>query len=92
LHIIIYKYALKKAVKPIIAVIGLGVGRLLGGAVFVEVIFTRPGLGRLIVDSIYERDLPLVRGGVLVAALLFVFANLLADISYAYVDPRIKQE
>lgn len=91
-NVIIYKYALKKAIKPIIAVIGLGVGRLLGGAVFVEVIFTRPGLGRLIVDSIYERDLPLVRGGVLVAALLFVFANLLADISYAYVDPRIKQE
>ncbi|MGM0420306.1 MAG: ABC transporter permease [Bacillota bacterium] len=89
---IIYKYALKKAVKPIIAVVGLGVGRLLGGAVFVEVIFTRPGLGRMIVDAIYERDLPLVRGGVLVAALLFVFANLLADISYAYFDPRIKQE
>ena len=91
-YYIIYKYALKKAVKPIIAVVGLGIGRLLGGAVFVEVIFTRPGLGRLIVNSIYERDLPLVRGGVLVAALLFVLANLLADISYAYFDPRIKQE
>jgi peptide/nickel transport system permease protein len=91
-YYIIYKYALKKAVKPIIAVIGLGVGRLLGGAVFVEVIFNRPGLGRLIVDSVNERDLPLVRGGVLVAAILFVFANLIADISYAYFDPRIKQK
>lgn len=57
-----------------------------------EVIFNRPGLGRLIVDSVNERDLPLVRGGVLVAALLFVVANLIADISYAYFDPRIKQK
>lgn len=91
-YYILYKYALKKAIKPIIAVIGLGIGRLLGGAVFVEVIFNRPGLGRLIVDSVNERDLPLVRGGVLVAALLFVVANLIADISYAYFDPRIKQK
>lgn len=91
-YYIIYKYALKKAVKPIIAVIGLGIGRLLGGAVFVEVIFNRPGLGRLIVNSVKERDLPLVRGGVLVAALLFVIANLAADISYAYFDPRIQQK
>jgi len=91
-YYIIYKYALKKAIKPIVAVIGLGVGRLLGGAVFVEVIFNRPGLGRLIVDSVHERDLPVVRGGVLVAAILFVFANLAADISYAYFDPRIKQK
>ncbi|RCW52102.1 ABC transporter permease [Halanaerobium sp. ST460_2HS_T2] len=91
-YYILYKYALKKAIKPIIAVIGLGIGRLLGGAVFVEVIFNRPGLGRLIVDSVNERDLPLVRGGVLVAALLFVIANLIADISYAYFDPRIKQK
>ncbi|RCW49719.1 MULTISPECIES: ABC transporter permease [unclassified Halanaerobium] len=91
-YYILYKYALKKAIKPIIAVIGLGIGRLLGGAVFVEVIFNRPGLGRLIVDSVNERDLPLVRGGVLVAALLFVIANLVADISYAYFDPRIKQK
>jgi len=89
---IIYRYALKKAIKPIVAVVGLGVGRLLGGAIFVEVIFTRPGIGRLTVDAIYERDLPLVRGGVLIAALLFVLANLLADISYAYFDPRIQQE
>ncbi|TDO73757.1 peptide/nickel transport system permease protein [Halanaerobium saccharolyticum] len=91
-YYILYKYALKKAIKPIIAVIGLGIGRLLGGAVFVEVIFNRPGLGRLIVNSVNERDLPMVRGGVLAAALLFVIANLIADISYAYFDPRIKQK
>ncbi len=91
-YYIIYRYALKRAIKPIIAVIGLGIGRLLGGAVFVEVIFNRPGLGRLIVDSVRERDLPLVRGGVMIAALLFILANLAADISYAYFDPRIKEE
>ncbi len=89
---IIYKYALKNAIKPIVAVIGLGIGRLLGGALFVEIIFSRPGLGRLIVNGVYERDLPLIRGGVLIAALLFIMANLLADVSYAFFDPRIKQE
>ena len=89
---IIYKYALKNAIKPIVAVVGLGVGRLLGGALFVEIIFSRPGLGRLIVSGVHERDLPLIRGGVLIAALLFILANLLADVSYAFFDPRIKQE
>ncbi len=92
LPIIVYKYALKRAIKPVIAVIGLGIGRLLGGAVFVEVIFTRPGLGRILVDAIYKRNLPVVRGGVLIAALLFILANIIADISYAYFDPRIRYE
>lgn len=90
--IIYYRYALKKAIKPVVAVIGLGIGRLLGGALFVEVIFTRPGLGRLMVDAIFERDLPMVRGGVLIAAFLFIIANLIADLSYAYLDPRIRKE
>src|SRR6056297_370385 len=89
---IYYRYALKKAIKPIVAVIGLGIGRLLGGALFVEVIFTRPGLGRLMVEDISERGLPMVRGGVLIAAFLFVIANLLADLSYAYLDPRIRKK
>ncbi|MBU4427698.1 MAG: ABC transporter permease [Syntrophaceae bacterium] len=88
--IITYRYALKNAVIPCITVIGLGVGKLLGGAVFVEIIFSRPGLGKLIVDAVYARDFPMVQGGILVATILFVFANLLADISYAFVDPRIQ--
>jgi peptide/nickel transport system permease protein len=90
--IVFYKYALKNAIIPTITVIGLGVGKLLGGAVLVEIIFNRPGLGKLIVDAVYARDLPVVQGGILVASLLFVLANLLADISYAFVDPRIKYE
>ena len=89
---VIYKYALKNAVIPSITVIGLGVGKLLGGAVFVEIIFNRPGVGKIIVDAVHARDLPVVQGGILVATLLFVFANLLADISYAYVDPRIQYD
>jgi peptide/nickel transport system permease protein len=89
---IVYRYALKNAVIPSISVIGLGVGKLLGGAVFVEVIFSRPGLGTLIVDAVYARDFPVLQGGILVATVLFVMANLIADISYAFVDPRIQYD
>ncbi len=89
---IYYKYALKNAIIPIITVIGLGIGKLLGGAVLVEIIFNRPGLGKLVVDAVYARDLPVVQGGILMATLLFVLANLIADISYAYIDPRIQYE
>jgi peptide/nickel transport system permease protein len=83
---------LKNGVIPSITVIGLGVGKLLGGAVFVEIIFSRPGLGKLIVDAVYARDFAVVQGGILVATILFVFANLIADISYAFVDPRIQYD
>ena len=64
----------------------------MGGAVFVEIIFTRTGLGTLILDSIENRNFPIVRGAVLVIAVLFVFANLLADLSYRLLDPRVRAE
>jgi peptide/nickel transport system permease protein len=89
-HTVSFKYALKNALIPTVAVLGVGMGNLLGGAVFVEVIFTRPGLGSLIFQSISERNYPAARGAILVAALLFVLANLLADLSYRYLDPRIR--
>lgn len=89
---IAYKYALKNAIIPVVATIGLGVGKLLGGAVFVELIFNRPGIGKVITDAVFARDFPVVQGGVLVAALLFILANLAADLSYAYFDPRIRYE
>ncbi len=89
---IAYKYALKNAIIPVVAVIGLGVGKLLGGAVFVEMIFNRPGIGNVITNAVYARDLPVVQGGVLIAALLFILANLVADLSYASFDPRIRYE
>lgn len=87
-----YKYALRNAIIPTVAVLGVGLGTLMGGAVFVEIIFTRPGLGRLILDSIENRNFPIVRGAVLVIAVLFVVANLAADLSYRLLDPRIRAE
>lgn len=87
-----YRYALKNAIVPTVALLGVSLGDLLGGAVFVEVIFSRPGLGSLIVDAINTRNFPVVRGGVLVITLLYVVANLAADISYRFLDPRIRVE
>ncbi len=89
-RLISYKYALKNSLIPTVAVLGVGLGNLLGGAIFVEVIFARPGLGYLLYQAEMTRNYPIVRGGTLVVALLFVFANLLADLSYHYLDPRIK--
>ncbi len=91
-RVVFYRYALKNAIIPTIAVLGVGLGSLMGGAVFVEVVFARPGLGSLVVDSIQTRNFPIVRGSVLVIALLFVLANLLADLSYRFLDPRIRVE
>jgi len=85
-------HALKNAFLPIITVIGLQLGFLLGGAILTETIFSWPGLGRLVVDRILFRDYPAVQGSVLTIALIFVVVNLLVDISYAYLDPRIHYE
>ena len=87
---ILYKYALKNALIPTVAVLGVGIGKLMGGAVFVEIIFSRPGMGTLILNAIEARNYPIVRAGVLVVAFLFVFANLVADLTYTYLDPRIQ--
>lgn len=89
-RLILYKYALKNALSPTVAVIGIGLGSLMGGAVFIEVIFNRPGMGTLIYDAIMKRNYPIVRAGVLVVAFLFVVANLLCDVAYTYLDPRIQ--
>jgi len=91
-RVIAYRYALKNAIIPSVTVLGMGVGKLLGGAVFVEIIFHRPGMGKLIVDAVYQRDLPVVQGAILVTALLFILANLIADISYAFLDPQIQYD
>lgn len=85
-----YRYALKNAVVPTIALLGVSLGDLLGGAVFVEFIFARPGLGTLIVNAIGARNFPILRGGVLVIAVLFVLANLAADLAYRVMDPRVR--
>jgi peptide/nickel transport system permease protein len=82
-RLITYKYALKAACIPTIAILGLGIGRLLGGAVLVEIVFSRPGLGRLIFDAIATRNYPV---------LVFVFTNLIVDLSYSAIDPRIRSQ
>jgi peptide/nickel transport system permease protein len=91
-RVIFYRYALKNAIIPTIAVLGLAPASLVSQAVFVEYIFARPGLGSLTVDAITTRNYPIVRGTVLVVALIFVIGNLLADLSYRYLDPRIRPE
>lgn len=91
-RVIHYRYALKNAVIPSVAIMGVALGHLLGGAVFIELIFNRPGLGKLALDSISERNFPVLRGAILMVALLFVAANLVADLSYRFLDPRIRVE
>ncbi|MDW0108736.1 nickel ABC transporter permease [Sporosarcina aquimarina] len=88
-HFVIYKHALRNALIPVITVVGLQFGSLLGGTVLVESVFAINGLGRMIVDAIRTRDLPMVQGGVLVASLVFVFVNLLVDVMYRAVNKRI---
>jgi peptide/nickel transport system permease protein len=90
-HRIHYVYALRSAVIPVVAVLGVGLGHLLGGAIFIEVIFSRPGLGSLF-HSIATRNFPVIRGAAVIVALLFVVTNLLADLSYRLLDPRIRVE
>ena len=91
-RLVFYKYALKNAVVPTVAVLGVGLGNLMGGAIFIEVIFSRSGLGTLIFNGIQTRNYPIVRGGVLVVAVLFILANLAADLSYRLLDPRMRSE
>jgi len=89
---VINRHALKNALIPILTVVGLQFGFLLGGAVLTESIFSVPGLGNLMVQSIRNRDFPMVQGGVLFIAITFSFVNLIVDILYAYVDPRIRSQ
>jgi peptide/nickel transport system permease protein len=87
---ILFKHVLKNAMIPILTVIGLNMGQLLGGGVVVEMVFARPGLGKLLVDSIHGRDYLQVQGTVVVIAALFVVINFLIDLQYSLFDPRIR--
>ncbi|WP_312117044.1 ABC transporter permease [Brevibacillus reuszeri] len=87
---VVYKHALKNALIPVLTVIGLQTGLLLGGAVLTETIFGWPGVGRYIFTAIGNRDYPVIQSGILVIATIFVLINLVVDLLYAYVDPRIK--
>ncbi len=87
---ILYKHALRNALIPVITALGLQLGQMLGGAVLTETVFSWPGLGRLTVFAIFNRDYLLVQGVVLVLATIYVSVNLLVDISYGFLDPRVR--
>ncbi|HZU15801.1 MAG TPA: ABC transporter permease [Candidatus Dormibacteraeota bacterium] len=89
---VVLKHALRNALLPIITTIGLQFGSLLGGAVLTESVFSWPGVGRLLLDSIFFRDYPMVQGLVLLFAVTYIAINLLTDLLYAYVDPRIRYD
>lgn len=90
MFIVIYKHALKNAIIPILTVIGLQTGLLLGGAILTETIFSWPGIGRYIYEAIGYRDYPVIQSGILVVAFLFVMINFTVDILYSFIDKRIK--
>lgn len=87
---VVYKHSLKNAIIPVLTVIGLQTGLLLGGAILTETIFGWPGIGRYLYDAIGYRDYPVIQSGILIIAAIFVFINLIVDLLYALVDPRIK--
>nr|WP_222927538.1 ABC transporter permease [Biomaibacter acetigenes] len=88
--VVTYQHALKNAMIPIITLLGLRVGWIIGGSVMLEIVFSRPGLGRLMVDSILARDYPVVQGAMIVLTTSIILGNILADLLYAVFDPRIR--
>jgi len=86
---VLYGHALKNALIPVLTIIGLQTGFLFGGAVIIENLFAWPGIGRLTLDGVFQRDYPVVQGSVLFVAVLFVLINLVVDVLYSYLDPRI---
>src|SRR5699024_526964 len=90
-RVVIYKHTLKNALIPVVTIIGMEFGTLLGGTVLVETVFSMNGIGRYIVDAIQYRDFPAVQGSILFVALAFVLVMLIVDLSYMIIDPRIRQ-
>jgi len=89
---VLMRHALRNALIPIVTVIGINVGILLGGSAVIETVFVLPGVGQLVVRSLYNRDLPVIQGLILYVAVVYVLVNLLVDVLYTYLDPRIRYE
>jgi len=87
---IIWKHALKNMLIPVVTILGLQVGNMLGGAVVIENVFARQGIGRLAVQALLRKDFPMVQGSVLLSATFYVMLNIIVDLSYAWLDPRIR--
>lgn len=90
MFVVVYKHALKNALIPVLTVIGLQTGMLLGGAILTETIFSWPGIGRYIYEAIGYRDYPVIQSGILIVAFMFIMINLIVDILYSFIDTRIK--
>ena len=89
-QLVIVRHALRNALIPALTVIGISIGALLGGAVVTETVFTIPGLGRLVVQSIARRDYPVIQGAIIAIAMTYVLVNLIVDVLYVYIDPRVR--
>lgn len=89
-RVLIWKYALRNAAIPLVTILGVYFAAMLGGAFVVEVIFAWPGVGRTVVEAVFARDFPVVQAGVMLTSVLFVLSNLLVDLSYGLIDPRIR--
>lgn len=87
---VVYIHALKNALIPVVTTVGLQIGRILGGTVAIELIFSFPGMGKLMLDAIFARDFPVVQGAVLLITFSFMVINLFVDLTYAFIDPRIR--
>ena len=90
-EVAVMRHMLRNSLPPTVIMMGIKIGSLLGGAIVIEVVFSWPGLGRLIVTAISARDYPLIQGGVLVMAVLFVLVNLATDLIHGVLDPRVRQ-
>jgi peptide/nickel transport system permease protein len=91
-NVVIARHALRNAMIPVITIVGIQFGRLLGGAVVTESVFAYPGIGRLVINSIANRDYPVVQATLMLVVLIFLVTNIIIDASYAYLDPRVKLE
>ena len=87
--VVVMKHALRNALIPTVTVLGLQIGILLGGNMVIETVFGWPGLGRMVVKAIFDRDFPLIQGSVMIYAFIFVMASLIVDILYTYLNPKI---
>ena len=87
---VIWRHGVRSAITPVITVLGLDIGILMGGAILTETVFNIPGIGRLAFDAIQKSDLPMVQGTVLIGALAIVLMNLVVDVVYAFLDPRVR--
>jgi peptide/nickel transport system permease protein len=91
-RLVVLRHGLRNALIPVVTIVGIQFASLLSGAVIIETVFAWPGMGRLAVNAIWRRDYPVVMGTVLVFAAIFVLANLIVDILYTFIDPRIRYD